>query len=110
MTLDAAPGLPGVRGSRTELESLLGYVASDDRDALIEFFDLTYPMVARWLQAGIPAGPRQDALVTAVYEQVWARASDFEPGDIGPLHWLASIVRATMRPAPQTRVVFEGPD
>lgn len=99
MSLGEFTGITSAIDGRTELETLLGYTGSDDRDALMQFFDLTYPTVSQWLQAGIAVGPRHDLLITSIYAEVWARAAYFRPGSTGVFHWLSEIVRDVLRRA-----------
>ena len=73
---------------------LIARIATSDRDALGEFYDLTSSQVFGLVLR--VAGDRSAAeeITLDVYKQVWKRASDFDSAKGSPVGWLLLIARS----------------
>ena len=79
--------------ARAHLVVRLGAVASGDRLALRDVYDLTSAKLFGICLRILPDREEAEDVLQDVYLTVWNKASSYEPGRASPITWLATIAR-----------------
>ena len=89
VTLD--PGPPTRQSRRQDagdLARLLALSASGDTDAFMRFYDLTSPVVYRYVRLVSPDRAAVDDLARDIFLRAWATAASQAASGLSPLAWL----------------------